>query len=124
MRVGGQLQSPAALPPGKRHGTHCIGGWVGPRAGLDGFDKSRSHRDSIPGPSSPQRVTIPTTLSRPILIIIYDGYFTLFVQAGKETEARIQHINSLSQARSAFYVAQATSAKFNLDAGNAKYYVQ
>jgi hypothetical protein len=23
------------LPPGKDLGTHCTGGWVGPRAGLD-----------------------------------------------------------------------------------------
>jgi hypothetical protein len=45
MRVGGQLHAPAALPPGKRPGTHCIGGWVGPRAGLDGCEKSRPHRD-------------------------------------------------------------------------------
>jgi hypothetical protein len=35
MRVGGQLHALAALPPGKRPGTHCIGGWVGPRTGLD-----------------------------------------------------------------------------------------
>jgi hypothetical protein len=49
MRVGGQFHAPAALPPGKRPGTHCIGGWVGPRAGLDGCEKSRPHRDSIPG---------------------------------------------------------------------------
>jgi hypothetical protein len=41
MRVGGQLHAPAALPPGKRPGTHCIGGRVGPRAGLDGCEKSR-----------------------------------------------------------------------------------
>jgi hypothetical protein len=26
---------------GKRPGTQCIGGWVGPRAGLDGCEKSR-----------------------------------------------------------------------------------
>jgi len=30
--VGGQIHAPAALPPGKRPGTHCIGGWMGPRA--------------------------------------------------------------------------------------------
>jgi len=24
-------------PPGKIPGTHCIGGWVGPRAGLDSY---------------------------------------------------------------------------------------
>jgi hypothetical protein len=52
MGVGGQLHAPAALPPGKRPGTHCIGGWVGPTAGLDGCEKSRRHRDSIPGPTS------------------------------------------------------------------------
>jgi hypothetical protein len=36
MRVGGQFHAPAALPLGKRPGTHCTGGWVGPKAGLDG----------------------------------------------------------------------------------------
>jgi hypothetical protein len=35
MEVGGRLHAPAALPPGKNPGTHQIGGWVGPRAGLD-----------------------------------------------------------------------------------------
>jgi len=24
------------LPPGERPGTHCTGGWMGPRAGLEG----------------------------------------------------------------------------------------
>ena len=41
MEVGGQRHAPAALPAGKRLGTHCVGGWVGPRAGLDGCGKSR-----------------------------------------------------------------------------------
>ena len=40
----GQRHAPAALPPGKRPGTHCIGGWVGPRAGLEGCGKCRLHR--------------------------------------------------------------------------------
>jgi hypothetical protein len=35
MGVGGQRHAPATLPPRKRPGTHCIRGWVGPRAGLD-----------------------------------------------------------------------------------------
>ena len=48
--VGGQRQVPAALPPGKIHGTHCVGGSLGPRAGLDVCGKPRSHRESIPGP--------------------------------------------------------------------------
>jgi hypothetical protein len=42
MRVCGQRHAPAALPAGKRPGTHCIGGWVGPAAGLKRCGKSRS----------------------------------------------------------------------------------
>jgi hypothetical protein len=41
MEVGVQLHAPAALPPGKRPGTHFIVGWVGLRAGLDGCEESR-----------------------------------------------------------------------------------
>jgi hypothetical protein len=38
--VNGQLQAPAALPlGGKKPGTHRIGVWVGPRAGLDDMEK-------------------------------------------------------------------------------------
>jgi hypothetical protein len=34
--VSGQRHAPAALYPRERTpGTHCTGGWVGPRAGLD-----------------------------------------------------------------------------------------
>ena len=40
MEVGDQHHVPAALPPGKRPGTHCTGGWVGPRASLEGCRKS------------------------------------------------------------------------------------
>jgi hypothetical protein len=53
MEVGGEDHTPAALAPGERGGTHCEGGWMGPRAGLDGCGKFHPHRDSIPGPSSP-----------------------------------------------------------------------
>jgi hypothetical protein len=36
MGVNGQRHTPAALyPRGKNPCTHCTGGWVGPRAGLD-----------------------------------------------------------------------------------------
>jgi hypothetical protein len=50
---------PGRLYPRERPGTHCTGGWVGPRAGLDRCGKSRSpdlparseslHRLSYPG---------------------------------------------------------------------------
>jgi len=36
-----------------------------PRAVLDGWKKSRLHRNTIPGPSSPYRVAIPADLFRP-----------------------------------------------------------
>ena len=42
---------------------------MGPRAGLDRCGKSRPHRDSIPGPSSPYPVAIPTELPGPPLYI-------------------------------------------------------
>jgi hypothetical protein len=43
--------TPRPRYPREWPGTHCTGGWVGPRAGLDGCWISRLHRDSIPGPS-------------------------------------------------------------------------
>ena len=52
MWVGGKRHALAVLPPGMTR-TDCIGGWVGPRAGLNECGKSRPHRDSIPGSSSP-----------------------------------------------------------------------
>ena len=38
---GGGLSAPrpGRFIPQERPGTHCIGGWVGPRAGLDGWGK-------------------------------------------------------------------------------------
>jgi hypothetical protein len=41
MGMSGQRHAPGALPRGKRFCTHCIGGWVGSRAGLDWCGKSR-----------------------------------------------------------------------------------
>ena len=55
--------------PGERPSTHCTRGWVGPRAGMDRYGKSRPHQDSIPGPSSPKPVAIPPTLPGPKLYL-------------------------------------------------------
>ena len=41
MGMGGQPHVPAAFTPRERPGTHCTGGWVGRRAGLDRCGKSR-----------------------------------------------------------------------------------
>ena len=40
MGVGDQCHAQATLSLGKRSVIHCIGGWVAPRAGLDGCGKS------------------------------------------------------------------------------------
>ena len=39
--VRGQRHAPADFTPREIPGTHCTGGWVGPRAGLDRWRKSR-----------------------------------------------------------------------------------
>jgi hypothetical protein len=40
LEVSGHIHGPAALPPQKRAaGTHWLGSWVGPRAGLDAMEK-------------------------------------------------------------------------------------
>jgi hypothetical protein len=41
MGIGGQRHVSAALRPGIRSGTHCVGGLVGTKTGLDGRGKSR-----------------------------------------------------------------------------------
>jgi hypothetical protein len=77
MGAGGQRHESAALTPGKRPVTHCIGVWMGPRTGLDGT-QGRSGWDPGPvwtgvdilastGIRSPVASRyIPTELSRPI----------------------------------------------------------
>jgi hypothetical protein len=50
---GGVASStPRPLHPREKPGTHCTGGWLGPRAGLEGCENSRPYRDSMPGPSN------------------------------------------------------------------------
>ena len=60
-----------------RPGTHCISGWMGPMAGLDGCGKYCLHRDSIRVPFCPQRVAVPTELSRPVHVRFVLGEVTM-----------------------------------------------
>ena len=53
MGVGGQRHASAALPAGNRPGTHCIGVWMGPRAGIDGCGKSRPPQGFDPRTAQP-----------------------------------------------------------------------
>jgi hypothetical protein len=39
--MSGQFHHPTALPWERAPGTHWIGGWVGPRAGLDVVEKKK-----------------------------------------------------------------------------------
>ena len=65
MGGGSQRHAAEALLPGKGPCAHWMGGWVSHRAGLDGYGKSRTYQNSISGPSSSQRVPVPTEPSRP-----------------------------------------------------------
>jgi hypothetical protein len=60
--VSGQLHAPAALPPGKRPGTHFIGGWVDPRAGLDDMEKWKFF--NLPGLDLPPLLVVQPVASR------------------------------------------------------------
>jgi hypothetical protein len=69
MEVSGQLHAPAASFPGKNHGTHCLLGWVGPRAGLDAVTRNKTFQ------WPPKNITfcrclITGTVFLPIIIII------------------------------------------------------
>ena len=60
---GWSAPRPGRFTPGKRGANRCTGGWVGPKVGLVGSEKSSPHRVSNPRPSSPYRVATPTTPS-------------------------------------------------------------
>ena len=54
MGTEGQCHTTTALPPGKRPGIHCAGGWVSPRVRLDGCGKSNPRTGLDPRPVSGQ----------------------------------------------------------------------
>jgi hypothetical protein len=58
MRVGSQRHAPATLP--REDSVPIV--W---EAGWAGAENLSPHRDSIPGPPSPKRVSITNTLPRP-----------------------------------------------------------
>ena len=64
MGVGGQRHAPAALPLGKRPGTHCIGGWGAPGPVWKGAENLAP--TAIRSPDRTARSeSLPTELSRP-----------------------------------------------------------
>jgi hypothetical protein len=55
-------------PPSNDPFTHYIGGLAGPRAGPEGYGKSRRYRDSIPGVSSPLLILLLLVV---VVVVIY-----------------------------------------------------
>jgi hypothetical protein len=101
--VGSQHLAPAALPPRKtRYPLYRM--WVGPRAGLDVCEKSRPHRDWVPGPSSPWSVAKPTELPGPpsfigvTLFCIYSICIVLWIFRYSK------HSNSIKDIQNKIYV--------------------
>ena len=68
--VGGQRQAPAALPPGKRRGTYCIGGWMGPTTSLDGCGNSRPPPGFDPGHFEPRTMFNMSLQMPPVCLLL------------------------------------------------------
>ena len=64
---------------------------MGRRVGLDRCGKSHPHRDSIPGPSSPQPVVLPTELPGPPLRIAVYNLFRVTCLAPANTKVVLQY---------------------------------
>jgi hypothetical protein len=58
MGWGGQRHTLALLPPEQKHGTHCRGGRVSPKASLDGYGEGKVYN---PHPVSNPNHQVPTT---------------------------------------------------------------
>jgi hypothetical protein len=75
-RSGGGAERPALHLGRFTPGPHWIGGWVGPRAGLDAVKKRKifpCRRIEIQ-PTSPQPIAVPTELSHLLLLSIFYSF--------------------------------------------------
>jgi hypothetical protein len=63
-------------------GTHCTGGWVGPRAGLDVCEKSRPHRKFDPR-------TVKPVASHPVSKVVINN---IIEQTNKQTNKQTLQI--------------------------------
>lgn len=67
MEVRGQLHALSALPPGKNHATHWMGGWVDSHSQLGrfgGYKNFCGFQDMNPSHLACSLVTIPAELSQ------------------------------------------------------------
>ena len=73
-QIGVGNATPRPIYPRGRPGSHFTEGWVGgPQCRSGCRRKISPHRNSIPGLSSPWRVSIPTELSRPTKVMSYSS---------------------------------------------------
>jgi hypothetical protein len=76
------MPRPRFTPGERTSGTHCTGGWVGPRAGLDTEARGKNpfasagDRTSVARSFSPLPETILTELLRLLACNNYDKYIT------------------------------------------------
>jgi hypothetical protein len=85
MEVSSQLHAAVALTLRKSSDTHCIGGWVDPRGGVEGFGKEKSpclYRNSNLGPFNSYMVSVPATLPQVRLPTNIKYYRTKFGRPG------------------------------------------
>ena len=92
--VSGQRYVPAAFYPRRRPGTHCTGGWVGPRACLDG-------RKSRPiGIRSPDRPAHSQSLYRLSYLVHFPPYSPHKISGlGGQGERGTRHLADMGDAR-------------------------
>jgi len=85
----GSTSRPGLLYPRERPGTHCTGGWVGPRAGLASAKNLASTGIRSPDRLARSSVAIPTELpgsiigileSNPIRWVLSHGVLSIFIK--------------------------------------------
>ena len=87
----GQRHAPAAPYPRERPGTHCTGGWVGLRAGVDWCGKSRP--TGIRSPDSPARRQSLYRLSYPAHVQNCNHIIRVFVPVNLAAQSDCDVIN-------------------------------
>ena len=103
----------AALIPGKRPDVHCIRVWVNSRDNVDGWGKSRPHRNSIPDRPAPTEslyrhfFVFSFTLCTPSVLVSLSCLSCLFVFTVQHTQQKHPCLRRVSNPQS----QQATGRK-------------
>ena len=107
--MSGQQHAPAALYPQERPGTHCTGGWVGPRAGLDG------RKISSPPGNFPVVLCLKYATTTSIFISLFTAAIIAFLYNMMNLSLRSSLLWDFSQRRLVVcYVRLGTTYRFHL----------